>query len=66
MGQVELAPRWEWVDVSAFGDQPATTFVKGYCKHLEQEPVTDVTGEQVAVLCRTCDQGWRMDGSPTR
>jgi hypothetical protein len=38
------------------GEQPGTSFVKGRCNHLELEPVTDVAGDRVAVLCRTCDE----------
>jgi hypothetical protein len=53
---LELDPRWEWVDVSTLGEGPGTSFVKGRCNHLELEPVTSVTGERVAVLCRTCDK----------
>jgi hypothetical protein len=58
MSDLELDPRWEWVDVSSMGEGPGTTFVRAYCNHLEVEPVTDVDGELVAKLCRTCDKHW--------
>jgi hypothetical protein len=54
---VELDPRWNWVDVSTLADLARGTprYVKGYCNHLELEPVRSVAGEEVARLCRTCD-----------
>jgi hypothetical protein len=51
----ELDPRWDWIDISTYGEGPGTTFIKGACNHLEVEPVTDVDGDLVAHLCRTCD-----------
>jgi hypothetical protein len=61
---MELDPRWEWVDVSTLGEGPGARFVKSRCNHLEMEPITDVTGERVAVLCRTCDVAWDLEGQP--
>lgn len=53
---IDLDPRWEWVDVSTYGEGPGTTFAKGYCNHLELEPVLNIEGVEVAQLCRTCGQ----------
>lgn len=52
--QVDLDPCWEWIDVQAC-DDPGPRYIRGQCKHLELEPVTSVTGQQAAPLCRTCD-----------
>jgi hypothetical protein len=49
----ELDPRWEWHRNQALG--MPDRYVKIRCNHLELEPVTSVTGEHVAQLCRTCD-----------
>jgi hypothetical protein len=59
----ELDPRWEWVSVPTLDDL-SPSYVRGRCKHLELKPVTDVTGERVATLCRTCDVTWDLDGQP--
>lgn len=50
----DLDPRWDWIEVTTYGDS-GPRWVKGYCRHLELEPVDSVDGERVAVLCRTCD-----------
>jgi hypothetical protein len=54
MNDLELDPRWDWVEVTAWGD-PEPVYVKGRCNHLEVEPVESVSGELVARLCLTCD-----------
>ena len=54
MADLELDPRWDWVDVRSFGD-PGPVWVKIRCRHSEVVPVDSVTGEQVARLCLTCD-----------
>lgn len=53
VAEPELDPRWEWHRAQAFG--MPDRYVRGRCNHLETEPVTSVTGEEVARLCRTCD-----------
>lgn len=55
MGEVELDPRWDWVQVQFFGDR-GPVYVKAACRHLEVIPVESVTGETVAQLCLTCDR----------
>jgi hypothetical protein len=50
----DLDPRWEWQEVTVFGD-PGPRYIKIYCRHTETIPVLSVTGEIVAQLCRTCD-----------
>jgi hypothetical protein len=59
--ELELDPRWDWVDVSTLGEGPGTTFVKGRCNHLEVVAVENVEGELVAHLCRTCDTQFPVD-----
>jgi hypothetical protein len=54
MSEPELDPRWDWVAISSF-DKPGPTYIKGRCRHTEVEPVTSLTGEEVAQLCLTCD-----------
>ncbi len=49
-----LDPRWDWVEVHNIG-RVEPHYVPGRCNHLELEPVTSVSGEVVAQLCRTCD-----------
>ena len=49
-----LDPRWEWHEVTMFGDRERR-YIKGRCNHLETVPVEAVTGEVVAHLCLTCD-----------
>lgn len=51
---VELDPRWDWIEIVELG-RAVPMYVRGVCKHLELEPVDDVAGERVAVLCVTCD-----------
>ncbi len=55
MGEVELDPRWDWVDVRTISDS-GPVYVKGACRHLEVIPVESVTGETVAQFCLTCDR----------
>jgi hypothetical protein len=56
--ELQLDPRWDWVDVSTMAEGPGTTFVKASCNHLKVEDVRDTDGELVAKLCRTCDKRW--------
>ena len=58
MAELELDPRWDWIDVSSYGEMPGTSFVKGRCNHLEVEPVRDLDDELVAQVCTTCDTRW--------
>jgi hypothetical protein len=58
MSDLELDPRWEWIDVSSYGEMPGTTFVKGRCNYLKVETVHNLDGEVVALLCTTCDTRW--------
>lgn len=53
MSEVELDPRWDWVEVQEVSG--ATYYVRGSCRHLEVVPVESVAGEVVAQLCTTCD-----------
>jgi hypothetical protein len=50
----QLDPRWEWIEVTRFGD-PEREYIRGRCLHTEVVPVESVTGGVVAQLCRTCD-----------
>lgn len=50
----DLDPRWEWIELHAFGD-PTPHYVKSACRHLETVPVDLLTGKSVAQLCLTCD-----------
>ena len=51
----ELDPRWEWYEVTKFGDAEPQ-YMKLRCNHLDVVPVEDVFGERViAHLCLTCD-----------
>jgi hypothetical protein len=68
----ELDPRWEWIEITKFGDA-TPRYMKGHCNHLEVVPVYaqndldrllgEDPGTPVARLCRTCDAqlpaGWR-------
>jgi hypothetical protein len=60
MSDLELDPRWDWVDVSTVEEGYGTTFVKGACRHTEVVPVESVDGEVVAKLCLTCDKHWAL------
>jgi hypothetical protein len=53
-GQLDLDPRWRWVELCADGQH--VRWVRESCRHLEVVPVESVTGEVVAQLCQTCDQ----------
>jgi len=53
-----LDPRWDWIHVPEIGNPDQ--WVKGQCKHLEIEPIRDVSGELVARWCRTCDKQWTI------
>jgi hypothetical protein len=57
MSEVELDPRWNWVEISTLVDLARGTprYVKGCCNHLEVVPVETVDGVVVAQLCTTCD-----------
>ena len=48
-----LDPRWEWHEVTQFGDRDRR-YLKGQCRHLEIIPV-EAGCEVVAYLCLTCD-----------
>lgn len=54
MAEIELDPRWDWVQLNTCGD-PNPIYVKAGCRHLEVIPVENVAGEVVAQLCLTCD-----------
>jgi hypothetical protein len=51
----ELDPRWDWIEVSTWGD-PGPLYVKGACRHVDVVPVESVVdGQVLAQLCLTCD-----------
>lgn len=55
MTTLELDPRWEWVEVTAWGDA-GPRYAKGACRHLDVVPVESIVdGQIVAQLCLTCD-----------
>ncbi|MFC4494078.1 hypothetical protein ACFPA8_08020 [Streptomyces ovatisporus] len=49
----ELDPRWEWVDVSTYGD-PGPVFLKGTCNHLTPLLVASPI-EIESRLCPDCE-----------
>lgn len=54
MAELELDPRWEWVEI--FSLDGKVIYAKARCAHLELEPVHTVNGQMVARLCLTCDE----------
>lgn len=47
-------PRWNWVDVTKFGQDPADpSYIKGSCRHVELEPVSGVDANRL-FRCGTC------------
>lgn len=52
---VDLDPRWGWIEIVG-ANSADIDYIRGLCNHLELEPVDSVTGERVAVLCKTCDR----------
>lgn len=54
MTVVELDPRFDWVEIQAFGDA-GPRYVRAACRHIDAVPV-DSDGVTVAWLCPTCDQ----------
>jgi hypothetical protein len=63
MTEPEFDPRWEWLDVTTYGDRERR-YIKGRCNHLEAVPVISVTGEHVAHLCLVCDAQLPPGGQP--
>jgi hypothetical protein len=57
MKELQLDPRWEWVECPALG--MPTTWIKARCLHRDVIPVESVTGEVLAHLCLTCDTQFR-------
>jgi hypothetical protein len=52
-----LDPRWNWVDVTRIGQDPAhPEYVKGTCRHIELAPIYGIgTAERPLYRCGTCE-----------
>lgn len=51
-----LTQRLPQRDSTATSIAPGPVWIKGHCRHLEVVPVTSVLGEEVAQLCKTCEE----------
>lgn len=51
---IELDSRWDWIEVTPFGDS-VPQYIRGACRHLEIVDVVSTLGEVIARLCQTCD-----------
>jgi hypothetical protein len=61
----DLDPRWEWYEDRRLCD-PAPTYVKGACNHLEAVPVESHIDPTVVLahLCLNCDQQLPAEWKP--